>query len=472
MGRLNEVVLTGIVDEENRRLVKVSANGLQANVPLLSQDGKSLVGVDGKNWHDRVTLDRPLRIATFGDSTAESWQTVGLVGWSKKTDTNTFTGAGYAASGAIVLASRAAHLSGYVPALYVGDGGNSGYTTAAMLELSGDDYSDTRGAITDVLATHPDLIEYNGASINNFWSYSENANGISDSVLNTWADEHVQIVKLLTSTGIPVISLGVLGYSPSQTPEILARQRDAVVRYNNLLAAKHAASGNDLSHFINPEGITAINGAFMPDVSTVDNDGTHLTDTGNGPLRLGAQKAEIVTGLFKPSIAFTKSMVFDDLADFANPSDGLPSGYQIGSLVDCTVTSKACTYDKCVVDFTVGVDGGGLAIEKIGSAFLGKHLVAGKTYYISGRLDVVSDNIVSGVFDAVMQAVRTSDTSTQLQYRSSFAIKRSNLLNLHCTSPSNGGDLMNWSIVARKISGLKAGAYRIEFTPIYMSEVL
>ena len=36
MGRLNEVVLTGIVDEEKRELVRVSANGLMANVPLVS----------------------------------------------------------------------------------------------------------------------------------------------------------------------------------------------------------------------------------------------------------------------------------------------------------------------------------------------------------------------------------------------------------------------------------------------------
>lgn len=36
MGRLNEVVLTGIVDEEKRELVKVSANGLAANIPLVN----------------------------------------------------------------------------------------------------------------------------------------------------------------------------------------------------------------------------------------------------------------------------------------------------------------------------------------------------------------------------------------------------------------------------------------------------
>jgi len=43
MGRLNEVVLTGIVDEENRRLVRVSANGLTANIPVMNKEGTGLI---------------------------------------------------------------------------------------------------------------------------------------------------------------------------------------------------------------------------------------------------------------------------------------------------------------------------------------------------------------------------------------------------------------------------------------------
>lgn len=51
MGRLNEVVLTGIVDEENRKLVRVSANGLTANVPLVESNpltgGTTFLGPKG-----------------------------------------------------------------------------------------------------------------------------------------------------------------------------------------------------------------------------------------------------------------------------------------------------------------------------------------------------------------------------------------------------------------------------------------
>lgn len=53
MGRLNEVVLTGIVDEENRKLVRVSANGLTANVPLVETNpltGGDVLQANGKQY--------------------------------------------------------------------------------------------------------------------------------------------------------------------------------------------------------------------------------------------------------------------------------------------------------------------------------------------------------------------------------------------------------------------------------------
>lgn len=58
MGRLNEVVLTGIVDEEKRELVKVSANGLAANIPLVNTNpltGGDVLSASGKAYGLTVT---------------------------------------------------------------------------------------------------------------------------------------------------------------------------------------------------------------------------------------------------------------------------------------------------------------------------------------------------------------------------------------------------------------------------------
>lgn len=53
MGRLNEVVLTGIVDEENRKLVRVSANGMDAKIPTVETNlltgGTALLAGGGKS---------------------------------------------------------------------------------------------------------------------------------------------------------------------------------------------------------------------------------------------------------------------------------------------------------------------------------------------------------------------------------------------------------------------------------------
>lgn len=427
----------------------------------------------GQTLREPIYLGRPLRVATFGDSTAEAYWTVGNVEWVQRTtDTNSFPDAAYAASGSIVINTGAAHISGHVPSIYVGDGGNGGYTTAAMLALSSDAYSATRGAITDVLSTRPDLIEYNGASVNNFWAYEDDVNGVPDAKIAEWVEEHATIVRLLTRTGIPCISLGVMGYSPQgKTEASLARQRNAVVRYNAALAARNATEGNDLWHFINPEGITCVGGAYMADVATTSNDGVHLAVAGNGPVRLGAEKAKIIANLFELAPVFTQKHIFDDVDDFANPSNGLPAGYQIGSLTDCTVTSKTCGYDKFVVEFTVTADGGGLAVEKKGNDYLKKHAEIGKTYVISGTAKILAGDTSGGVFESFAQFVQTSDTSTQLRFRRSFGVLPTNTLCCHLTSPSNGADLMDWSIVARQFTNLKAGSYRVEFSPLSMTEV-
>jgi hypothetical protein len=176
--------------------------------------------------------------------------------------------------------------------------------------------------------------------------------------------------------------------------------------------------------------------------------------------------------MFEASPVFTKSHLFDDVGDFANPSDGLPFGYQIGSMVSCTVTSKTCLYEKCVVEFTITADGGGLAIEKKGNDFLKLHLESGKTYVVSGTVDVLTGDVTGGVFQSFAQSIRTVDTSTQIQFRTVFAASETNLLCCHFTSPSNGADLMGWSIVSRQFLSLKAGSYKIEFSPIAMSEVI
>lgn len=79
MGRLNEVVLTGIVDEENRKLVRVSANGLDAKIPTVETNlvtgGDAISLLSGGKTIQRFSADSltPYNIAFFGDSRANSF---------------------------------------------------------------------------------------------------------------------------------------------------------------------------------------------------------------------------------------------------------------------------------------------------------------------------------------------------------------------------------------------------------------
>lgn len=204
----------------------------------------------------------PLRIATFGDSTAmvSSLSRTDVSAWDVafRAGTNNTT---HKIETALVLAL-------YSQAYLVGDGGIGGQTAATMLARSGNSPSSTRKAIEDIIALSPDVVLLRGGSINDFVGFRA---PITQANINSVVANHLLIISAFNSAGIYVIDCGIYGYSgATNTSQVQA----AILNFNSQLAGR---SGG-LYKFIDIRGVTCdpTTGAYLRGISS---DGAHL---GNG----------------------------------------------------------------------------------------------------------------------------------------------------------------------------------------------
>lgn len=259
---------------------------------LLTEDDLSISGdisVSGKlktNFY-RTT---PVRVATFGDSTANF---IGMAGHD-----NTILTTPFPVSGATVVslsADKIAISQQYPLAYVVGNGGISGQNTSQMLARDTLAASSTRKSISDIVDLRPDVILLRGGSINDLTTVT--SNNLAATVAATY-NNHIQIIQRFLSAGIPVIDSGIYGYNGAATD--LSSTRSAITQLNALFSTY--AQGYlgkvffiDFTNLINDGA-----GAFLTNVFN-SADGTHLSQ--QGQVISAKQEAAILNSLFGKSNA-------------------------------------------------------------------------------------------------------------------------------------------------------------------------
>lgn len=230
--------------------------------------GKTTYKSDGKNWTETVPFrDIPLRVATFGDSTA------GVDGDVTASQDTTFKTAPFPASGATpinFIQSKWDVQTRYPMAYLVANGGIAGQNTTQMLARDNAVASTTRKAITDVLNLYPDVVILRGGSINDIQTLT--AAQLPAQIEITYAN-HIAIIERFTSSGVFVLDEGIFGFSVAGT--YMTDVQAAIVTLNNRY--RDYAKTNDKVLFISPDGLLSNNGAMVPEMTV---DGVHLSSDG------------------------------------------------------------------------------------------------------------------------------------------------------------------------------------------------
>lgn len=231
----------------------------------------------------------PLRVATFGDSTANF---NGMAGHDNSILTAAFPATGFAS---ISMAADKINITQqYSLAYLVGNGGINGQTTTQMLARDTLAASSTRRSISDIIDLKPDVILLRGGSINDITAVTSGT--VAATVTSTY-NNHIQIIQRFLSAGIPVVDSGIYGYSAGAAADPVST-RSALLQLNTLFAS-YAATMPGRVIFIPWTGVVSDGtGAYLTNTST---DGIHLNI--QGAILAGKQEAIALTSLFGKSIA-------------------------------------------------------------------------------------------------------------------------------------------------------------------------
>lgn len=286
---------------------------------------------------------QPVRVATFGDSNANTGSSV----W----DVSSLT-APFPASSATVLSqfsTNKAPLSLYYPrAKLMADCGISGQTTTQMLARDSAASSTTRKAITDVHKSRPDVIIYRGLSINDLMSVTS---GNYVATADASFARVKTIIARLASQGALVIVEGIAGFDGAATD--LTATRAALVYLNGLVEAWIASIQPNPScsrvEYINPVtiGIGTASGAYAANCT---GDLTHLSSFGGAVL--GRAEAAILTRYFGRSIGPR----FDGVNTYAAPMfDTVSTAGGYGSVASgISITATNATRQNAKIESLYG----------------------------------------------------------------------------------------------------------------------
>ena len=233
-----------------------------------------LVAWNGSAWQKVAAplnnyRTKPLRVVTFGDSTANAGGGAGALSTPENQDWR-FASVNNWQSGTVLeynIANRWFTYAFYPQVYLVGNGGIDGQTTAQLLARDTLTASSTRYAITDMLNLAPDVVLFRGGSVNDLTTVTSAT--LASTVASTYAN-HISIINRFASENVFVIDSGNFGWSASATD--IVQTRAAIVQLNTMFAAYAAANPSKVT-FINPVGVIADStGAFLPNMAQ---DGIH-----------------------------------------------------------------------------------------------------------------------------------------------------------------------------------------------------
>lgn len=290
----------------------------------------------------------PLRVATFGDSTANAGNVRSVTNQDTTQAVNANWGATFSGG---ITADRYALDRAYPQAYLVMNGGITGQSTTQMLARDTLAASITRRAITDVINAAPDVVLFHGGSINDLSTVT--AGTLAAQVATTYAN-HILIIQRFIAAKIPVIDVGIYGFTNGSaiTATDQAATRAALVQLNAMYAA-YAAQYPQWIRFVPALGVVSDStGAYLPGMST---DGTHLNRASQ--LIMSQQEALALSLLFGPSAKcrYQGSNLFTN-AMFANASSGLATGITTGGTNTTPSNQQIQIINGAVwqtVDFTI-----------------------------------------------------------------------------------------------------------------------
>lgn len=339
----------------------------------LSPVGAKLFGADASGnvgWMRKPTGIRagiaPIRVATFGDSTASLghvW-TVGGVASPDLSEINlplpgsgttSLTYGGQGKNSASLFAPEAR---------VVWSGGVSGENTTQMLARDSAAASLTRRAITDLIAVKPDVVILRAGSINDVMALTA-ATG-TQALIDAIYDRHVKIISRIMLSGAFIVDEGLFGYSAAVGAEDLAYRRAVLVELNARFASLVSVFGAHRYAFLSPVGILSDTaGAYLTGVSS---DGVHILDA-RGSLALGAAEAAVIQSVFGNN---RRAIPATNL--FSNPVFAVESSTTWGSwATGISFSASGKTRDSAAIEringvpFTLvsGIGGGAGSIENV-----------------------------------------------------------------------------------------------------------
>lgn len=249
---------------------------------------------DGSGDNDKKLI-KTLRIATFGDSTANVSPL--------EHDIQVFKAELSKPLSKGLIESNKYQVPFYYPAAYlVANGGISGENTTRMLARDEKNPTPQRKATEDIIALKPQVILFRGGSINNLPAVT--ADNMAVMVEDIYK-EHITLIEKFTidGVGIPVLDAGILGYSlpkGSTHPTGYSKSdpdqvRLALVALNKRY--KDYAKTNDKVTFIDPMGVVSdLNGRYFDKMTR---DGIHPSV--QGALAMAKAEADALRKLFGPS---------------------------------------------------------------------------------------------------------------------------------------------------------------------------
>jgi lysophospholipase L1-like esterase len=242
----------------------------------------------------RTQRREPVRVVTFGDSTA----TFGETQTAANQDTSKVVSTTWGASltNLTLFDTKNQIDRTYPMAAVVGNCGISGQTTTQFLARDALAESVTRRAITDAINMQPDVILFKGGSINDLLLVTS---GTVEAAITLAYNNRVEALNRFITSGIPVIDSGVSGFTngTANTATDLASSQYALIKLNALVKA-FSYTTNGAVLFIDPIGVTCdVTGAYLANRSK---DGTHLNPYGQ--YLLAKEEAKKLTELFGTSL--------------------------------------------------------------------------------------------------------------------------------------------------------------------------
>jgi lysophospholipase L1-like esterase len=279
-----------------------------------------------------------LRVATFGDSTADFGSVRADANATDQQVCDIALGTG------TTVVSRTTtkwQLNRFYPAArLIANGGIGGNTTTQMLAREAAAVSTTRKSILDVVNLTPDLVICRCGSINDIIAFSFPATEIQ---IQGVVDRHMQIIDTFISNGVRVLDEGIAGYDSTNFAAI----RPVLIEVNNRIQIACTTSRSRLNFvkFMNPVGITCdTTGAFLTGCT---NDNIHLSYYGQ--YRVAQAEAAVVTNWFGESrnVQFSGTNLMGSISQFPTSANGgfgpIPTGF---AWVPTQCTRQNATIEK------------------------------------------------------------------------------------------------------------------------------